>query len=593
MPAGTYTINLISLPPVPNPPTVVLAAGQSVTGIVITLNSIVNPSVDLIFDLIQIAIEDAKQLQNQCDAQIDYLKNLLKSLDANRCPEAEAEYQRARKEIQKVLGDFQFLKDLVDTSARRLADALALAVTDPVKAKEDLDNVQCLCSPPSIGCMIPISARRTVLGAVDAFYAAVVEKCKMPPKPPPSPQPPVRPPAYPYLPTQVIASDPNEKTGPGVGAAGFVPAGAMMPYSVAFENDPKKATAAAQEVTVTDALSPNLDWTTFTLGDITFGANFIAIPAGLQSYTTSVDTTNTDGTPLRVDVSAGINPATGVVTWTFRSIDPATGQLPTGAQDGFLPIDDATGRGLGTVYYDVKPRAGLATGTTISNTASIVFDTNASLDTAAVVSTIDAGAPTSSVNPLPATSGPRFTVSWAGLDDKGGSGIATFNVFVSTDGGPYTVFLAGTAATSASFNGVAGHRYAFSTTAVDHVGNVQPSLSAPSVTTVTTVANLGEGPRDHPRPPRPGRRRHHLQRRRVVQQPERGTVRRGGQLRRRDRRSAVVRRPRPDVPPLARLRHPRHLHGHGRREGRQRRGRVHDAEADGPAARNPALASNT
>jgi len=181
--------------------------------------------------------------------------------------------------------------------------------------------------------------------------------------PPEEEEPPPEEPGEYYDPGDADSNDPNEKTGAGVGAAGFVAAGAVMPYSVAFENDPKKATAAAQEVTVTDPLSPNLDWTTFTLGDITFGANVITVPSGLQSYTTSVNTTNTDGTALRVDVSAGINPATGVVTWTFRSIDPTTGQLPTGVQDGFLPIDDATGRGLGTVYYDVKPRAGLPTGT--------------------------------------------------------------------------------------------------------------------------------------------------------------------------------------------------------------------------------------
>ena len=45
-----------------------------------------------------------------------------------------------------------------------------------------------------------------------------------------------------------------------------------LPYTIGFENDPKKATAAAQAVTVTQTLDPNLDWTTFQLGDIQLGA---------------------------------------------------------------------------------------------------------------------------------------------------------------------------------------------------------------------------------------------------------------------------------------------------------------------------------
>ncbi len=47
------------------------------------------------------------------------------------------------------------------------------------------------------------------------------------------------------------------------------------------------------------------------------------------------------------------------------------------------------------------------------------------------LSTIDAGLPTSSVNPLPATSPKTFTVSWAG-DDGIGSGIAFYD-FLNID----------------------------------------------------------------------------------------------------------------------------------------------------------------
>ncbi len=285
-----------------------------------------------------------------------------------------------------------------------------------------------------------------------------------------------------------LPNDPNELTGPGVGAAGFVAAGAVLPYQVTFENEPT-ATAAVQEVTVTQTLPSDLDWTTFQLGDITFGSNVIAVPAGLQSYSTTVDTTNTDGTALLVDISAGIDLDTGVVTWTFRSVDPSTGQLPAGVDDGFLPPEDGTGRGTASVAYTVQPLASLADGASFTSTASVVFDTNAPVMTNTVTNTLDDVAPTSTVNALPVDSPAQFTVSWSGTDPDNGSGVAEYDVYVSTDGGAYTAFQVGTTATSAEFTGSPGHSYAFYSVATDAVGNAQATpASAQASTTVPPLA---------------------------------------------------------------------------------------------------------
>ena len=496
LPAGTYTLNLIAPQSVPNPPTVVLAANQSVTGIEIVVppnGTVLDPGVVLLLDQIRLTIADAQQLQIQCAGQIDALNKLLASLDANQCPEAQAEYDKARKAVGDVLEHFDNLSQKLNALIISLNKTLELGATDPATAQDNFDVLTDLLADDYQEYQDDLGEEARARGAVDAFFAAVVEKCQMPLKPPPpSPQPPPQPPGGDgnFSAFVVNSNDPNEKTGPGAGASGFVAAGAVMPYSVTFENDPAQATAAAQEVTVTDPLSPNLDWTTFTLGDISFGANFIAVPAGLQSYTTSVDTTNTDGTPLRVDVSAGIDLATGVVTWTFRSVDPATGQLPIGVQDGFLPIDDGSGRGMGTVYYDVKPLAGLATGTSFTNTASVIFDTNAPVVTDTVTNTIDAGAPTSTVAALPVTAGVSFPVTWAGSDDTGGSGIASYNVYVSDNGGTFTPWLTGTTETSATYPGAYGHAYGFYSVATDNVGNVQPSPTVAQATTQVVATPL-------------------------------------------------------------------------------------------------------
>ena len=129
---------------------------------------------------------------------------------------------------------------------------------------------------------------------------------------------------------------------------------------------------------------------------------------------------------------------------------------------GFLPPEDGTGRGEGYVSYTVQPKAGLATGTAIRNVALVTFDQNIAIATDQVndddpsqgvdpakqaLVTIDAGAPTSSVAALPAIeTTASFTVSWSGQDDAGGSGIATYDVYVSDNGGPFVPFLTGTTA---------------------------------------------------------------------------------------------------------------------------------------------------
>ncbi|MDB5385913.1 MAG: hypothetical protein JWM11_1559 [Planctomycetaceae bacterium] len=287
--------------------------------------------------------------------------------------------------------------------------------------------------------------------------------------------------------------DPNDIVGlAGFGTAGFLPANQLIPYTIDFENDPSKATAPAQEVTVTQTLDANLDLSTFELGDIRFGSTVVPVLSGLQSYQTSVNTTNLDGSPLRVDISASLNRQTGVVTWTFHSIDPATGQLPADPEAGFLPPDDASGRGEASVHYTIRSKANLTTGSQITAQASVVFDTNAPLATAVFSNRIDAAPPTSNVAPLPATtSTPVFNVMWSGTDDAGGSGLATYDIYVSDNNGPYTLWLTDTALTAASYTGQNQHTYRFYAVATDNVGQVESGAQiAEATTTVNEVPQL-------------------------------------------------------------------------------------------------------
>ncbi len=292
--------------------------------------------------------------------------------------------------------------------------------------------------------------------------------------------------------------DPNALIGPaGYGAQGFIqPAGAWS-YTVDFQND---GSIAAQDVTVTQQLDPNLDWSTFQLGSFAFGSMNVAVPAGLTQYQTTVPYQNIDGSSLNVLVNLDFNVQTGLLTATFTSLDPLTGQAPTGVTDGFLPPDNSRGIGEGSVQYTVRPKTGLTTGTAINQQASVVFDINAPINTAQVVNTIDVNTPTSSVAPLPATeSSPSFAVSWSGSDGSG-SGIADYNVYVSDNGGAYQLWQAGTTQTSATYAGQTGHTYAFYSVATSNVGLAQPTPTTPQATTAVNSPSPTPSPTPAPTP---------------------------------------------------------------------------------------------
>ncbi len=279
--------------------------------------------------------------------------------------------------------------------------------------------------------------------------------------------------------------DPNDIVGPaGFGAQGFVPIGQSLPYTIQFTNAPT-ATAPAQVVTVTDSLSGSLDWATFQLGSFGFGGVTVSVPPGRTSFSTQVDDRAANG--VYVDVIANFNSQTGVVTWTFTSIDPTTLDLPANVLEGFLPPDQISPQGEGFVNYTVQPKASDPTGTVLSASASVVFDNNAPVVATPITNTIDAVAPTSSVVALPADVLANFPVSWSGTDNLHGSGVASYNVFASENGGPFVLWQADTTDTTATYNGEAGHTYAFYSVATDNAGNIQTLPSAAQATT-TAVA---------------------------------------------------------------------------------------------------------
>ena len=74
----------------------------------------------------------------------------------------------------------------------------------------------------------------------------------------------------------------------------------------------------------------------------------------------------------------------------------------------------------------------------------------------------------------------RATISWTG-SDVGPSGIASYDVARSFDGGPFQVIAAGVTASSISWNVRTGHTYRFEVRARDKAGNVSAWTASPKL----------------------------------------------------------------------------------------------------------------
>lgn len=269
----------------------------------------------------------------------------------------------------------------------------------------------------------------------------------------------------------------------------FVKNTVQFGYSVFFENL-ATATAAAQKVVVTDQLDPGkVDMTAFSLGPITFGTVTMIPTPGLSEFTKDVDLRPAQNLIART--VAKLDKTTGLLTVTFSSLDPGTLQETQDPMLGLLPPNTAPPAGEGSVTFSVKPKSEIASGTVLCNQAVVVFDTNPALDTPTWCNTIDTVAPASKVAALPASeSNQSFTVMWAGSD--AGSGIATYTVYSSDNGGAFSPWQLNTANTSGLFTGQPGHTYGFYSIATDNAGNTEAAKS--SAETATSVGSGNAAP---------------------------------------------------------------------------------------------------
>jgi hypothetical protein len=280
------------------------------------------------------------------------------------------------------------------------------------------------------------------------------------------------------------SNDPNEKTSPpGFGFQRQVSAQRGVEYRIYFENV-AAAAAPASLVRLTDRLEPVFRAASVRLQTIRFGSTVITLPENTISYQNTLDLSTTLG--VLVQITAGVNAASNEVFAEFQSLDPQTGEPITDGVRGFLPPNDGSGRGSGYMSFVAGTNGGVVvTGTTARNSASVVFDRNASNRTNEVSNTFDATPPSSTVT---VTSGlvPGFDyiLSWSAAEEAGGSGVASYTILASKDGGPFAPIVSDTSATTLAFHADQGSTYAFYSLAQDNTGNEEPPPDQPDATVV-------------------------------------------------------------------------------------------------------------
>ena len=279
----------------------------------------------------------------------------------------------------------------------------------------------------------------------------------------------------------VFSFDPNEMIGPA-GAdenAHYIKPIHTMPYTITFENK-SSATAPANEVFVTDTLDlTKFDASTFGFSSFGWADKTFAVGGSrTQAFTRDISY-NIKGKDILVRVSGQFDPQTGIVSWSFVSLEPNGAELED-VMSGFILPNDDNGNGEGFVSFTIEHEANPANGSIISNKATIVFDSNTPITTNTYVNTFDTDYPTSHVSNIEEKDG-KLIVSIEGSDAT--SGIDFYDLYVFKNGGDAELVAAGVSVNEqVTIPYDADTNYAFCSLATDHVGWNEPKELKAEVT---------------------------------------------------------------------------------------------------------------
>lgn len=283
-------------------------------------------------------------------------------------------------------------------------------------------------------------------------------------------------------PQPVTSFDPNDKYGyrSPSGSTFFNSDRNNFTYIINFENQ-STATAPAQEIVVIDTLDANyLDLNSFKAGFIKIGNKIAEAPFDAQNHTWQVDMRPT--LDLRTQVQLTFEKNKGIARWHLITIDPKTDTIPLDPLVGFLPPNDSTGSGQGSVSFSIDLNDNIANGAIVKNRASIIFDYNDPILTPTWSNKKDMIAPASSMFPAIESSDTTIVLSWQGSDNIGGAGVYCYNLYAKKGEAEFVQSLSRTTQNSANFVYEKGVEYAFYVTAIDSAENKEIKTHIPDIT---------------------------------------------------------------------------------------------------------------
>ena len=262
--------------------------------------------------------------------------------------------------------------------------------------------------------------------------------------------------------------DPNEMIGPyGYDDnAHYIQTIGSMGYTITYENK-STATAPAHEVYVTDKLDlSKYDPESFAFTSFGWADTTLVVGGSYTKDFTRDVKYKVNGQDIIVRVSGTFDKETGDANWSMVSLDK-NGKEIEDPDLGYLLPNNADHVGEGFVTFSINHKASPATGSTISNKATIVFDANPPIETNVFVNTFDTDYPTSKITKSE-VSGSDLVLTFEGSDAT--SGVASYDLYVFKNGGEAEVMAYGVTESQYTLPYVEGTRYAFCTIATDHVG---------------------------------------------------------------------------------------------------------------------------
>ncbi len=266
----------------------------------------------------------------------------------------------------------------------------------------------------------------------------------------------------------VSSFDPNELVGPsGYTEQRYTHNQGTFDYTIFFENK-ASATAPAQEVIILDTLDPRVyNLSTFSFGAFAYGGSVNHPLSSIHHFTVTIDSVRNGADILRVNGS--VDTSSGIVTWQFITLNPATMDYPDDPDAGFLPPNKVSPEGEGYVSFSVRPRYPNVEDSSIGTRAKIIFDLNEPIFTNSYANKLDLTPPVSRLTAVYSTAlADYYRFSVEGSDAR--SGIRYYTLYGSRNDSAYIPLMI-SPDRSFYFQCDSGVVYRFFTLATDSVGN--------------------------------------------------------------------------------------------------------------------------